>query len=368
MRIFILAGEPSGDEYGAQLMHELKSINANISFSGIGGTLMNKEGLKSMAPFSKMSVMGFVEVLKSLFFFISLEKKILNHIKKEVPDKIILIDYPGFNLRLCKKIKSVTDIKIIYYISPQIWAWKEKRIELVKQYVNQMLVIFKFEKEWYLQKKVPVHYVGHPFLDIWKPNENLDLFIDKYNLNIDKPILTLFPGSRFQEINKHLNLFIDAALKVKSQIPELQILLGLHSDLKLTQKIDANIIVVDDMPLKALEIATSAIISSGTATLQSAIMNTPAVVVYKMNKISWWLTKKLVKVKFASMSNIIADKLIFPELLQNNATPLSISRETIKMINNKKYRNNLMHELKGVRKIIGESGASKKAAQFVEGL
>jgi len=368
MKIFILAGEPSGDEYAAQLMKELKSINSGILFSGIGGTLMQKEGLKSMVTFSRMSVMGFVEVLKSLFFFIKLEKKILSHIKKEVPDKIILIDYPGFNLRLCKKIKSITEIKIIYYISPQIWAWKEKRIESVKQYVNQMLVIFKFEEEWYLQKKVPVHYVGHPFLDIWKPEQNLDLFVKKYNLNIDKPILTLFPGSRFQEINKHLNLFIDAALKVKSQIPDLQILLGLHSDLKLTQKINTNITVVDDMPLKALEIATSAIISSGTATLQSAIMNTPAVVVYKMNKISWWLTKKLVKVKFASMSNIIADKLIFPELLQSNAKPDKIANQIIKIINNKNFRSSMMSELKIIKKLVGKSGASKKAAQIIEGL
>lgn len=368
MKIFILAGEPSGDEYAAQLMKELKSINSGISFSGIGGKLMQKEGLNSMVTFSKMSVMGFVEVLRSLFFFIKLEKIILTHLKNELPDKIILIDYPGFNLRLCKKIKSETNIEIIYYISPQIWAWKEKRIEIIKKTVDQMLVIFDFEKTWYSKRKVSVNYVGHPFLDIWKPKENLDLFINKYSLNINKPILTLFPGSRSQEINKHLTLFIDAALKAKSQIPDLQILLGLHSDIKLIKKIDKNIIIIDDTPLKALEIATAAIISSGTATLQSAIMNTPSVVVYKMNKVSWWLTKKLVKVKFASMANIIANKLIFPELLQNKAKPDKIANQILKIITNKNFRNDVMGELKKIKKLVGKPGASKRAAQIIESL
>ena len=368
MNIFILAGEPSGDEYGAQLMKELTAINPNIVFSGIGGNLMEKQRLKSMAPFQKMSVMGFVEIIKNLFFFINLEKKILQVLQTNPPDKIILIDYPGFNLRLCQKIKSKINTQIIYYISPQIWAWKEKRIEIIKKYVDQMIVIFEFEKKWYNRKKIEVNYVGHPFLDIWKPNKNLDSLALKYKIDMNKPILTLFPGSRHQEINKHLNLFIQSALKIKKSIPELQILLGLHPDIKLKQKIDKQITVINDTPLKALEIATAAIVSSGTATLQSAIMNTPAVVVYKMNFISWWLTQKLVQVKFASMTNIIAEKLVFPELLQNDANVNNISNQMIEMINNTNYRTKLMNQIKLIQQKVGSSGASIKAAQYIENI
>jgi len=366
MNIFILAGEPSGDEYGAKLMKELTIKNPKITFHGIGGSLMSAQGLNSMAPFQKMSVMGFVEIIKSLFFFINIEKKILNFLKRNRPDKIILIDYPGFNLRLCKKIKAQINIPIIYYISPQIWAWKEKRITTIKKYVDEMIVIFEFEKKWYKSKKLNVNYVGHPFLDIWQPNQKLDSLILNYKIDLDKPILTLFPGSRQQEIDKHLHLFIKAGLKIKKSIPNLQILLGLHSDIKLKQKVDQRITIINDEPLKALEVATAAIVSSGTATLQAAIMNTPAVVVYKMNKISWWLTKKLVQVNFASMANIIAEKLVFPELLQNDATENNISTQIIKIINEPEYRKKIMEEIKIIQEKVGEPGASKRAAQYIE--
>jgi len=366
MNIFILAGEPSGDEYGAKLMKELTTNNPKNTFYGIGGSLMSEQGLNSMVPFQKMSVMGFVEVIKSLFFFISVEKKILAFLKRNKPDKIILIDYPGFNLRLCKKIKAHINTQIIYYISPQIWAWKEKRITTIKKFVDEMIVIFEFEKKWYKSKQLNVNYVGHPFLDIWQPNQNLDSLILNYKIDLDKPILTLFPGSRQQEIDKHLHLFVQAALKIKKAIPNLQILLGLHSGVQLKQKIDQRITIINDEPLKALEIATAAIVSSGTATLQAAIMNTPAVVVYKMNLISWWLTKKLVHVHFASMANIIAKKLVFPELLQNDATINNISNHIIKIINEPAYRKKLLEEIKLIQEKVGKPGASKRAAQYIE--
>ena len=146
MNIFILAGEPSGDEYGAKLMQNLVAQEANINFIGIGGPLMQKQGLKSIAPLEKMSVMGFFEIIKTLSFFLKLEKNILNLIAEKTPSKIILIDYPGLNLRLAPKIKSLIDTQIFYYISPQIWAWKEKRIETIKKYIDKMIVIFEFEK------------------------------------------------------------------------------------------------------------------------------------------------------------------------------------------------------------------------------
>tara|TARA_B100002052_G_scaffold6694_1_gene5779 strand:+ start:12178 stop:13281 length:1104 start_codon:yes stop_codon:yes gene_type:complete len=364
MKIFILSGEPSGDEYGALLMKNIKERSNNVTFIGIGGNLMSRQGLQSIVPLNQISIMGFFEVIKNIFFFLNLEKKILEIIKKENPDKIILIDYPGLNLRLAPKIKSFSRSKIFYYISPQIWAWKEKRLNKIKKFIDHMIVIFEFEKMWYQKRNYEVHYVGHPFLDIWQ-KDKLNEFINQYNLDVSNPILTLFPGSRKQEINKHLKLFIDVANELKKSVPKLQILIGLNKNVKINHKINNNIILVRDNPLKALEIANAAIIASGTATLQSAIMRTPAAVVYKMNVLSWWMTKFLVKVKFASMVNIIANKMVFKEFLQEKATINNIKKEIEKILMNEKYKKEIMSDLNLINKKIGLSGATKKAASFI---
>lgn len=364
MKIFILSGEPSGDEYGALLMKNIKEYSNNVTFIGIGGNLMSKEGLQSIVPLNKISVMGFVEVIQNIIFFLKLEKKILEIIKKENPDKIILIDYPGLNLRLAPKIKSFSKSKIFYYISPQIWAWKEKRLNTIKKFVDHMIVIFEFEKEWYQKRNYEVKYVGHPFLDVWQ-KDNLKQFVHKYNLDVSSPILTLFPGSRKQEINRHLNLFIGVANELKKSIPKLQILIGLSKNVKINQEVNNDIIIVKDYPLKALEIANAAIIASGTATLQSAIMSTPAVVVYKMNILSWWMTKLLVKIKYASMANIIANKMVFKEFLQKKATVNNVKKEIEKILLDEQYNKQIMYDLNLINKKIGSNGATKKAVTFI---
>jgi len=363
MHIFILAGEPSGDEYGASLMHELLDMDSNIKFSGIGGPLMELQGLKSMQPLSKMSVMGFMEIFKTLPFFMKLEKKIIHYILKNNPDKIILIDYPGLNLRLCEKIKKQLNIEIVYYISPQVWAWKENRVKIIKQYVDKLIVIFKFEKKWYQEKGLKAKYVGHPFLDIWNYDDTQ--MMQKDNVDLTKPILTLFPGSRTQEFKRHIDLMISAALKVKEKIPDLQILLGLHQNIKYNKSIDSNIVVVKDAPLKALAVSNAAIIASGTATLQAAIMKVPSVVIYKMNALSWTLTKNVIKAPFASMANIIAEEEVFPELLQNQATKQNLVQHTLNMLTQNTYRTQLLDKIEIIKNKIGGPGASKRAAQYI---
>ena len=366
MNIFILAGEPSGDEYGAQLMKYMKSANPHISFHGIGGPCMEEHGLQSMVDFEKMAVMGFIEILKSITFFVKIEKQIVQFIQKNKLDKIILIDYPGLNLRLCQKIKKKTACQIFYYISPQIWAWKEKRIETIKKYVDHMIVIFEFEKDWYAKRGVKTKFFGHPFLDIWNKDDNQN-FIQKYNIDLNKPVITLFPGSRTQELKNHLNILIDASINMKRQIPDVQILLGLHPNINKPNIDETDIIIVHDEPLKALEIATLAVVSSGTATLQAAIMNTPSIVVYKMNGWSWYLTRNLVQVKFASMANIIADSLVFPELLQKQFTSESISELGLKLISETDYRHTMIDQMKKINATIGGPGASKQIAAFILG-
>ena len=198
---FIIAGEQSADNHGAALMMAIRAQNHDIEFRGIGGKKMIKAGLNSLENIDKMAVMGFVEVIKHLRFFRNVTMKVLEEIDNCQPRQIILIDYPGFNLRMAKKIKEKFDIPITYYISPQLWAWKENRVKIIRKYIDQMLVIFPFEEEWYREREVKAKFVGHPIFDEWTPSSKEEL-CKLLNLNVDNRIITLYPGSRLQEIKK----------------------------------------------------------------------------------------------------------------------------------------------------------------------
>ena len=366
-KFFIIAGEVSGDIHGALLMDAMKQANPTCEFSGIGGHQMELNGLASLFPLEKMSVMGFIEVLKHLHFFKDVEKKVLETIAIEKPERIILIDYPGFNLRLAEKVKRKFNLPITYYISPQIWAWKEKRINIIKRYVDQMLVIFPFEKEWYAERGVDVEWVGHPYVDEWKSTSKSELK-SQLGLNPNKPLLTLFPGSRKQELDNHLKVCFDAAHHVQEEVDDVQIVLGLAPNVDIGLKqIPKNIVVEKTNPRRALEAADAAIVASGTSTLEAAIYGIPMVIIYKMNYLSWWLSKLLVKTKFAGMPNLIADRIIVPELFQSQATALAISKQIIRMINPGLARENTLQNLNNVRDALGDGTASSKAASFILG-
>jgi lipid-A-disaccharide synthase len=366
-KFLIIAGEISGDIHGALLMNAMKKEDSTCHFTGIGGSEMESSGLSSLVPLKKMSIMGFVEVLKHLLFFKDVERIVLKKISIEKPERIILVDYPGFNLRLAKKVKCKFNIPITYYISPQIWAWKEKRINIIKQYVDQILVIFPFEKIWYAERGVNVEWVGHPYLDEWSATSKSDLK-SQIGLDPDKPLLTLFPGSRKQELDKHLSLCFSAAEKVSKEVPDLQIVLGLAPNVNIESiPISENIRVERTHPRRALEAADAAIIASGTSTLEAAIYGTPMVIIYKMNSLSWWISKLLVKTRFAGMPNLIANRIIVPELLQSKATSKSISKQIIRLINPGLARDNTLQNLHNVRDSLGDGNASSKAAMLILG-
>ena len=368
--IFIIAGESSGDLHGSFLMKSLKEINPLIKFSGIGGSLMEAEGIKSLIPLKKMSVMGFVEVIKHLPFFMKVKHKVLEKIKNGNYDHIILIDYPGFNLNLLPKIKQISSSKITYYICPQIWAWKEQRIEILKKYVDNRIVIFPFEPEWYNKRGVDVFFSGHPILDEWEPSTKVKL-AENLNLNFKKPILTLYPGSRTQEFEKHISIFIESAKLIKLKIPELQIVLGCAKSININQylsNIPKWLIVEKNNPQLSLEIADVAIIASGTSTLEAAVFGTPGVVVYKMSALTWWLSKKYIKVGFAGMVNLIANEEIMPELLQEDANPLNISNEILKLLEDQSVYNEKKSQLKSVTDSLGKKGVCEKTATYILGL
>ena len=377
--IYLIAGEPSGDLHGSHLIKEIKkqSKNKDLKFRGLGGPLMEQEGLNCLSPFEKLSVMGFVEVLKEIFFFLKLKKKIITDIIDLKPDKIILIDYPGFNLSVAKEIKKKSNIKIYYYISPQIWAWKEKRIKKIKQYVDEMIVIFPFEVPWYKSRNfVNVQYFGHPLIDICPKTENKP--------NKDIITIGLFPGSRKQEIKKHLpiinetishfeKLFYDDD-KFKNR--KLNFLVGVVDKSSIVKEgftiSDKSEIIFKKGSLETYKKCNVCIVASGTATLECAITKTPMIVIYKTSFLSWWITKKFINVKFASIVNLIAGKQVVPEFLQNACKPRLMANRIFELIqinhlpdSRKSPRAIQKEEMQNVINRLGDGKAYKKTANFI---
>ncbi len=365
-KYFIIAGESSGDLHGSLLMQQMKRVNDHVEFEGIGGNLMLNSGLKSFVDIKKMNVMGFVEVLKKYLFFKSIQNDSLNKIKEGGFDGVILIDYPGFNLRLAKKIKKLfPDLPIHYYISPQMWAWKEDRIEFVKNYIDQMIVIFSFEKDWYAKRSISAEFVGHPFLDIYK-NINKKETRLKLKLLENKKYIALFPGSRRQEVQNHLPIMLEAMKN--NFFDEFEFLLGKARDLenlKLDSKDLSRIHVIDNNPEDALIACDFAWVGSGTSTLQSVVFNTPFILLYKTSFLSWLIMKRFVKVKFAGMPNIILGQHLIPELLQENLTSEKIINETKRFFTDTSYRDRLYGGYKSIISELGEPGASRRAANLI---
>ncbi len=363
--VFIIAGEASGDQHGSLLIAALKKAQPALRFAGIGGDKMIAAGLESLVPLERMAVMGFVEVIRHLCFFRQTARMLLEKMAEVQPAAVILIDYPGFNLRLARQIKERLGIPVIYYISPQLWAWKEKRAELVRKYVDLMLVIFPFEEKWYAQRNITARFVGHPFLDVWTPRSKAECS-QELDLDSDRLILALFPGSRRQELDRHLKIMLDAASKLREKIPELQVLLGLAPGFdpkEVAGRYRLNgIKILQGNGRTGLEAADLAFVASGTATMEAAIFGTPMVIVYKLAPVSWWIGRKLVKVPFAGMANLIAGEEIVPELLQDQATSTELRRLGEKFLRNPELREQTRKKLRNVTNSLGGAGASARAA------
>jgi lipid-A-disaccharide synthase len=311
MRYYIISGEASGDLHGSNLVRALNNIDLNADIRAWGGELMQAEGAYIVKHYKDLAFMGFVEVLMNINTIINN----LNFCKEDIvayqPDVIILIDYPGFNLRIAKWAKA-QGIKVVYYISPQIWAWKEGRVKQIKQYVDKMLVILPFEKAFYKKHDYNVDYVGHPLLEVVERN----LKVGNDNNISNKPIIALLPGSRTQEIKVSLPIM----LSIVEQYPDYDFVIAQapsqpeNAYLPFIQF--QNVKLIKGKTYDILKNANAALVTSGTATLETALFGVPQVVCYKGNKISYWLAKKLIKVKYISLVNLILDKPAVKELIQ----------------------------------------------------
>ena len=373
-KIYIIAGEASGDLHGSNLLKEFIQQNnesnspLNLQFRFWGGDKMEEAiGQKPVKHFKELAFMGFVEVLANI-------RTILGNIafcKKDIeafqPDALLLIDYPGFNLRIAEWAK-LKGIKIYYYISPTVWAWKESRVYKIKKAVDHMFVILPFEKPFYDKFNYHVDYVGHPLLDAIHQYRFIQKdrvqFIHENKLNQD-PIIAILPGSRKQEIRKKLPVMLEA---VKDLTNYQIIVAGAPSlDHSFYQEfIKSNSVkIVHGKTYDLLSASEAAIVTSGTATLETALLDIPEVVCYKTSKISYSIAKRLVKIKFISLVNLIMDKEVVRELIQDDCTSETIKTELSYILEGGKNRNRILNEYQEMKKILGEGGASKKVAQLM---
>ena len=362
-KYFIIAGEPSGDLHGSKLIRAIKNLHPNSSFMGHGGNKMKNEGMRIIEHIDDLSIMGFTEVLRHLPRLIKIMDATLNAISQSNPDRIILIDYPGFNLRLAKKLSSF-DIPITYFILPQVWAWKEKRVKKMKKLIDQTISIFPFEKDWFASRGLNVEYFGHPFMDIEHMDETTKSFYKRHSLDLNSPILTLLPGSRQQEIDRHWPIFLETVNLLREQYLNLQVVVGKASNIDL-DNCPSDFKIERDAK-KAMLVGTVGLVSSGTATLECAIEGLPIVVCYKLFPLSWFITKTLVKVKHSSIINIIMDKQVVPELLQDDMNPKLILKTIAPLFDmESEERKKMFLEYEKLKKSLGSPGVYMRVAESI---
>ncbi len=369
-RFMIVAGEASGDLHAANLVKALKKIDPRIEIFGLGGKKMKEAGVETVYDIVELAVIGFVEVLKHLGTFKKIFKKLLELLETKRPDAVILVDYPGFNLRLAKFAKE-KNIPVIYYISPQIWAWGQKRIQEIKQYVDKMIVIFGFEEELYKQAGVKASFIGHPFLDVVRPEWKKEEIIKRLRLKHSSLKISLLPGSRAKEIERHLPSMLKACELINKDLPGAEFILSRRRDLDSSiynkiigcSKIKPH--SLEDRPYDILEISDLVIVSSGSATLETAIMERSMVIIYKTSIITWLLAKNLIKIPNIGLVNIVAGKRIVPELVQFKASAAGIAKKSLEILKDKSAQENIRKELRKVKEKLGERGATDRAAHLI---
>lgn len=370
-RIMIIAGEPSGDMQAGHLVRSLKSINNHIEIFGVGGEKMKEAGVEVVYDIIELAVVGFVEVIKHLWTFKKLFNRLLSLLETKRPDAVILVDYPGFNLRFARYVKA-KDIPVIYYISPQVWAWGRNRILEIKKYVDKMIVIFGFEEELYKDSGVGASFVGHPFLDIVRPEHKKEDIIKALHLKHHSVKISLLPGSREKEIERHLPVMLEACRLIREKVPECEFILSRYRrvDRSIYNKIISSSKIkphsLENNPYDVMEISDMVIVSSGSATLEIAIMGKPMVIIYKTSLITWLLAKNMIKIPDIGLVNVVAGKRIVPELIQFEANAGKIAKECLAILNDKKRQVDIREGLKKVKEKLGEQGAAERSARIIQ--
>jgi lipid-A-disaccharide synthase len=364
--LMIIAGEASGDMRAAELVNAIKTLSSDMEFSGVGGNCMKKAGVHLFENITSLAVIGIVEVLKNIRTIKKVFHLILAQVEQQKPDAVILVDYPGFNLRLAAELKK-RGVKVIYYVSPQVWAWREKRIEKIKNIVDRMVVFFPFEKDLYARYGMNVDHVGHPLIDEIKIQHSPADVLRLAGLETQGvTTIGLMPGSRQKEVERHLPVMIEACQKLYAQDQRRQFLLMKAPTIK--KEVLENYLP-SSLPIKIFEgnsydginAAQAVIVASGTATLETALLEKPMVVIYKTSWITYAIAKAVIKIPYIGLVNVVAGKKIVPELIQNDCNANYLMHAVTTVL----YDAPMIDQLKKVKTALGASGASQRAAQVV---
>ncbi|HQP91951.1 MAG TPA: lipid-A-disaccharide synthase [Candidatus Omnitrophota bacterium] len=372
-KILIVAGEASGDLHASHLIQHLKNSMPDVKFYGLGGRNMKAAGADIVFDLTSIAVVGFFEILKHYSLFKKIFNDILEKTKVEKPDAAILVDYPGFNLRLAKELKN-NGIPVIYFISPQVWAWGKNRISFIRKTINLMLVLFKFEETLYKDGKFNVKFVGHPLLDVVKAPKSKQALLSENGLKEGFETIALLPGSRNREILNHLPIMIEAAQKMLKENAKLQFLIcrassvgrEVYKTILDNSKIDFPYKMLDDETYNGISACDVAIVASGTATLETAILNKPMVIIYKVSFITWLLAKMFVKIPNIGLVNVVAGQRIVPELVQKDANPKNLAKTTLALLKNKARQEKIHAELYALKNTLGIPGAYSRAANEIK--
>jgi lipid-A-disaccharide synthase len=368
--VFISAGEPSGDLHGAALARALKARIPGVRLIGLGGDRMAAEGVVLLADLKKLAVMGFVEVIRHLPFFVGLQREVFGALEREGVDLVVPIDYPGFNLRLARRAKA-RHIPVLYYIAPQVWAWHASRATQLARDTDRVAVILPFEEEFLRQAGAHVVFVGHPLLE--QPPSPLirEEWAERTGVDPARRVLALFPGSREQEVRRHLELFIEAAARVTESAPDVQPVIAAAAalDPAIYQHAIERGVPGTRESRDLLRFASAALVKSGTTTLEAALLGTPFAVAYRMNPFTYQIARRVVRVPHIALANLVAGERLVPEFVQAEATPRALADSLLDLLEEgSAERRRVLEGFQRIRRSLGESGAAMRVADMAAGL
>ena len=370
-RIVIIAGEESGDQHAANIVTTLLSENPTLQFSGIGGRHMQNAGVELVSDLARFGVTGFSEVLRHAFVIKKAFTAIKKHLEAIKPDLLILVDYPGFNLRLAKFAKHELGLRVLYYISPQIWAWKAKRIHTIQSCVDRMAVILPFEKQIYQKANVPVSFVGHPLVNKIPDYTDLNQIRVDLGLPTDKKLVALLPGSRGNEIDRHMPVLVKTIKLLSSKDSNLHFVIPIAGTLEPDRiknyftDSKAAISFISGQSIKVAACSDAVVVASGTASLECALLLKPMCIIYRTSRLTYFAAKRLIKVKYIGLCNLLQNKLIAPELIQQECNPASLAKMVIELLDNHDMSQQMIRQLSVLKKSLSAEESDCSIAELV---
>ena len=370
MKIMLSAGEASGDLHGANLAEALKAVDPQVELIGMGGEQMRKAGVRIVYDIKNLGVIGIGEIIKKIPFFYKLRTFLVNTMKEEKPDALVCIDYPGFNMKLIEKAKEA-GIPVIYYILPTIWAWHKSRGNVIAEYTDLAVSLFPFEAEMYKKMGTNVVYGGHPLLDTVKPSMSKDEAYSFFGLQQEKKTVLFMPGSRVQEVQSLYGKMLAAGKLLQDKVEGLQFMVPKASTIdkhmleEAAREANLEVHIGEERAYDMMNIADAAICASGTATLETALMGVPTLLVYRVNALTYWLSKILVHLDSIGLPNIISGHRIMPELWQDEVTPENIEAAVLPWLVDAAAAEEARHLMAGVRCQMGEAGAVRRTAEII---